>query len=28
MLATQGETPVALVEASDGLVRVVRGFNL
>lgn len=28
MLATQGETPVALVEVSEGLVRVVRGFNL
>jgi len=28
MLATQGETPVALVEVSDDLVRVVRGFNL
>lgn len=28
MLATQGEIPVALVEVSDDLVRVVRGFNL
>ncbi len=28
MLAMQGETPIALVDASDGLVRVVRGFNL
>ncbi len=28
MLATEGETPVALVEAFEALVRVVRGFNL
>ncbi len=28
MLATQGEMPVALVEAFEDLVRVVRGFNL
>ncbi|HWJ69887.1 MAG TPA: tRNA pseudouridine(55) synthase TruB [Sphingobium sp.] len=28
MLAMQGEMPVALVDASEGLVRVVRGFNL
>lgn len=28
MLAMQGETPVALVDAAEGLVRVVRGFNL
>ena len=27
-LATSGETPVALVEVSDGVLRVVRGFNL
>ncbi len=27
-LASSGETPVALVEISDGNVRVVRGFNL
>ncbi|RSY76505.1 tRNA pseudouridine(55) synthase TruB [Sphingomonas koreensis] len=26
--ALEGETPVALVEVSDGTVRVVRGFNL
>ncbi len=26
--ALNGETPVALVEVSDGIVRVVRGFNL
>ncbi|AJP73291.1 tRNA pseudouridine(55) synthase TruB [Sphingomonas hengshuiensis] len=26
--ACAGETPVALVEAQDGIVRVVRGFNL
>jgi len=26
--ALEGDTPVALVEASDGIVRVVRGFNL
>jgi tRNA pseudouridine55 synthase len=28
MLAMEGETPVALVEAFEDLVRVVRGFNL
>ena len=27
-LATEGQTPVALVEITDGDVRVVRGFNL
>jgi tRNA pseudouridine55 synthase len=27
-LATLGDTPVALVESTDGDVRVVRGFNL
>ncbi|APR51607.1 tRNA pseudouridine(55) synthase TruB [Sphingomonas koreensis] len=26
--ALEGDTPVALVEVSDGIVRVVRGFNL
>jgi tRNA pseudouridine55 synthase len=26
--ALDGDTPVALVEVSDGNVRVVRGFNL
>jgi tRNA pseudouridine55 synthase len=28
MLATEGETPVALVEALGSDIRVVRGFNL
>lgn len=28
MLAMAGETPIALVAVSEGLVRVVRGFNL
>jgi tRNA pseudouridine55 synthase len=28
MLAMEGETPVALVEASGPEIRVVRGFNL
>jgi tRNA pseudouridine55 synthase len=28
MLATEGETPVALVEGSDLGIKVVRGFNL
>jgi len=28
LLATDGGTPVALVEASDSDLRVVRGFNL
>jgi tRNA pseudouridine55 synthase len=28
MLALEGETPVALVEAAQGEIRVVRGFNL